>query len=87
MAKLVDVYLTEENNLIKKRQLPLDVDDNLTVSARYPPRSASLRCPRHANVSGQHHFASQSPVSSRAASQTAAEHETAKVAQCFRPPY
>ncbi|XP_059488130.1 gametogenetin-binding protein 2 [Neocloeon triangulifer] len=31
MAKLVDVYLTEENNLIKKRQLPLDVDENLTM--------------------------------------------------------
>lgn len=82
MAKLVDVYLTEENNLIKKRQLPLDVDDNLTVSAHYPPRAAPPQPPAHANASGQHHFASRSPIAVRAALQTAAEHETAKVAQC-----
>ncbi|CAB3371759.1 Hypothetical predicted protein [Cloeon dipterum] len=31
MAKLVDVYVTEENTPIKKRQLPLDVDENLSM--------------------------------------------------------
>lgn len=35
MAKLVDVYVLEENTLLKRRQLPLDVDDNLTVSADF----------------------------------------------------
>ncbi|KAF4520124.1 hypothetical protein B566_EDAN010280 [Ephemera danica] len=31
MAKLVDVYVLEENPALKRRQLPLDVDENLTM--------------------------------------------------------
>lgn len=34
MAKLVDVYRTEKQPTISRRQLPLTIDENLTVSVR-----------------------------------------------------
>lgn len=35
MAKLVDIYNSEKDPVIKRRQLPLTIYDNLTVSSLY----------------------------------------------------